>query len=73
MDFYQNCLKAITEKFTKEKESNEILILQHENQNKIIKDLKEALNRKMDVKDVEIQTDEVIVKQEKKENIIEID
>lgn len=58
-----------------EKEANNVLILQDENNTKVISELKSALNKKLDLRSVEIQTDDILfldMKKERKE-IIEID
>lgn len=70
----KKCINDFAEKLSLEKEANDILMLQDENNAKLIDELKVVLDRKADVKDAEtqIEGDFVEIKQEQKE-IIEID
>lgn len=74
LEILKSCIKDYTEKLVLEKDANKTLILQNEDNCKMIDELKEALMKKLDVKDVEIQTEDDLleVKQEQK-SIIEID
>lgn len=72
LEFFKNSIKNYTKKLQLENEANKLLILKNEDNCKIIGELKEALNKKLDVREVEIQTDEIEIKKEQKD-VIEID
>lgn len=72
VEFFKSCIKNTTEKLQLEKEANKTLVSKNEDNCKITDELKEALNKKLDVREVEIQTDDIEVKQEQKD-VIEID
>lgn len=72
LEFFKNSIKDYSEKLQLEKEANKLLIIKNEDNFKVIAELNEALNKKLDVREVEVQTDEIEIKKEQKD-VIEID
>lgn len=73
IEFFKECIKNYEEKLKNLQEANSILILKNEDNYNIIDELKQALDKKLNVNNTETQTYEVLnIKQEQKD-VIEID